>query len=114
MDRPTPEPVTLLQPIQEPAHLRERDVLGPSAHFADDVMVLGFVGQVDHARTMSEMDVMKMAGEFQGFNGPIDRRLVDRFTQLRFSPGPQVGRGEMLVVRLRQHPTDGSSGRGYP
>jgi hypothetical protein len=40
--------------------------------------------------------------------------LVDGFAQLGLSPGPQIGRGEVLIMRLRQHPTDCPPGRGYP
>jgi hypothetical protein len=112
--RSTPEPVALLQPIQELAHIVERNVLGASAHFADDVMMLGFLDQVDDAGTMPEMDVVEMAGEFEGFNRSIDRRRVDGFAQLGLSSCSQIGGGEVLVMRFRQNSTDSPPGSGYP
>jgi hypothetical protein len=69
---------------------------------------------MNHTWAVAEVDVVEMACHFQGFNGSIDRRLVDGFAQLGLSPGPQIGRGEVLIMRLRQHPTDCPPGRGYP
>ena len=113
MHRSTPESVAFLQPVEEPAHFGERDVLGAPANFADDVMVFGFFHQVDHSRTMAKVNVVKMARVFQGLNGSIDRRLIYGFAELGFGPGPEVGRGEVLVMRCRQHPTDGPPGCSY-
>jgi hypothetical protein len=108
------ESETLLQVGDEPLELTERDVLGPPALLAHEMVMLGMVAQVEHGRPMTQMDMMEPPHRLQRVDRPVHRRLVDGDPGDLLGTTVQLGCGEVLVVRRRDHLTDRTTRCGHP
>jgi hypothetical protein len=88
----------------------ERQINGSSAFLADDVVVFARVDQVDHSRSMTEMNVPQVARLLEHVDGAIDRGWVNLGTDQGLDLLMEVGRGQVIVMGFGQHLAHGSAG----
>ncbi len=84
--------------VEKGADVLLGQLVGAPTRAADEVLMGGFVGEVVHGGTMTEVAVGQGAGFLEGIERPVDRRRID----LRFAASARrledPGGGQMLAV----------------
>lgn len=78
------------------------------------MVVIGAVAQMYDPRSRAKMSVVEKPQAFESVDRAIDGRLVDGETAVAGDGIPDLGGGEMVVVRAGENLADSPPGRGEP
>lgn len=106
------EVMGLADVVRQGNHIVERQVDGPIAHFAYEMMMRIEIAQMDDRGTVTEVDVIDRPTLGEGFERPIHGRRVDPGAQPRLRPFSQKLGGQVLMTCVGEHLTHDHPGPG--